>query len=76
MICKKCGKEFIGLFSDICPFCGHDNYESLFHTLFSNPEPPKTNKDKKPFDPYDWDNPDNCSDREYMDDEDYDDFDY
>ena len=25
------------------------------------------------YDPYDFDNPDNCSDREYMDDEDYDD---
>ncbi len=30
---------------------------------------------KQPFDPYNWDNPDNCSDDEYMDDDDYDDFD-
>lgn len=77
MICKKCKKEFSSLFSDICPYCGTDNSVSLLHAIFGNDEekndPPK--KKDTSYDPYDWDNPDNCSDREYMDDDDYDDFD-
>ena len=36
----------------------------------------KTKDEKKKFDPYDWDDPNNCSDREYMDNDDYDDFDH
>lgn len=76
MKCKHCGKEFIGFFSDVCPFCGTDNSVSLFDTIFGNPvEEKKPENKKKSFDPYDWDDPDNCSDREYMDDDDYDDFD-
>ena len=75
MKCKKCGQDFISLFSDICPFCGTDNSVSLFDTLFGNPPEQINTERKKAFDPYDWDNPDNCSDREYMDDDDYDDFD-
>lgn len=76
MRCKKCGKEFISIFSDICPFCGNDNSESLLHAIFSDtPANEKPKNKNKPFDPYDWDNPDNCSDREYMDDDDFDDFD-
>ncbi len=43
--------------------------------LFSLPKNDKKPEDKPKFNPYDWENPDNCSDREYMDDEDYDDFD-
>ena len=76
MKCKHCGKEFISIFTDVCPFCGFDNSESLLHAIFSDPpNDNKPNERKKPLDPYDWDNPDNCSDREYMDDDDYDDFD-
>lgn len=76
MICKHCGKEFISLFSDICPFCGTDNSVSILEAIFSNPPEDEPKKENKKFDPYDWDNPDNCSDREYMDDDDYDDFDH
>lgn len=76
MLCSKCGKEFVSIFSTTCPFCGDPNRISLWDTLFS-PTPSDNKKDDKkdPFDPYDWENPDNCSDREYMDDDDYDDFD-
>ncbi len=79
MVCKKCGREFIGFFSEVCPFCGTDNNVSLFDSIFSDPPENKKTKEekkKKKFDPYDWDNPNNCSDREYMDNDDYDDFDH
>lgn len=77
MKCKKCGKDFISLFSDVCPFCGCDNSTSIDDIVSSifSPLPDNKEEKKKPYDPYDWDNPDNCSDREYEDDEDYDDFD-
>ena len=79
MVCKKCGRELIGFFSEVCPFCGTDNHVSLFDAIFSDPPENKKTKDekkKKKFDPYDWDDPNNCSDREYMDNDDYDDFDH
>ncbi len=60
MICKNCGKDFYSVFLKTCPFCGYYNLEE---------------KKNDEYDPYDWDNPDNCSDDEYMDDDDYDDFD-
>jgi len=73
MICKNCGKEFISIFSDVCPFCGADNSVSLFDSIFSSFDNKTTPDKKKPkYDPNDWENPDNCSDREYMDDDDYD----
>ncbi len=75
MKCKCCGKDFIDLFSDKCPFCGCDNSVSLFDSIFSCSEDKENPETKKQYDPYDWDDPDNCSDREYMDDDDYDDFD-
>ncbi len=73
MKCKKCGKEFLGLFSDRCPYCGFDNSASFGEAQSSLPK--KNEKKKKKYDPYDWDDPNNCSDREYMDNDDYDDFD-
>ena len=78
MICKFCGKEFVSIFSEVCPYCLTDNSGgSIFGAMFSNSNPDKKEKKvKDKFDPYDWDNPDNCSDREYMDDDDYDDFDH
>ena len=45
----------------------------FFDTLFA--PTPKTVKMIKTVDIYVWDNPDNCSDREYMDDDDYGNFD-
>lgn len=80
MKCKYCGKEFISLFSSICPYCGKNNSVSLFDALFGSENKEKVKKDepkkvKDKFDPYDWNNPDNSSDREYLDDDDYDDFD-
>ncbi len=76
MKCRKCGKEFIDFFSLVCPFCGFDNNLSFFDILFGrNETPKKSTPNKGKSDIYDWDNPDNCSDREYMDDDDYDDFD-
>ena len=76
MKCKHCGKEFVSLLSDICPYCGTDNAISLFDAIFGDlPEEENVQTEKKSFDPYDWDNPDNCSDEEYMDDDDYDNFD-
>ena len=73
MKCKNCGQEFVGLFSDICPFCGADNSVSLFDTIFGlPPQNQPSGPSKKAHDPYDWDDPDNCSEREYMDDDDYD----
>ena len=54
MKCKNCGKEFIGIISDICPFCGTDNSISLLDALFSNnSEEKKKQTVRKPFDPYD-----------------------
>ncbi len=79
--CKKCGKEFIGFFSEVCPYCGYDNSISFGDIFSSSPEENNNNKgdnkkkQKKRYDRYDWDNPNNCSDREYMDNDDYDDFD-
>lgn len=76
MKCKSCGKEFVSLFSNTCPYCGNDNSTSIFDTLFgSSNNEIKSNKKKKSFDPYNFDDFDNCSDDEYMDDDDYDDFD-
>ncbi len=54
----------------------NDVLKPIFDDLFSLPKNDSKKPEEKPkFNPYDWDNPDNCSDREYMDDEDYDDFD-
>lgn len=75
MKCKYCGKEFVSFFSNVCPFCGKKNNASILDALFNNSKEETPEKVKKPVDPYDWNNSDNCSDREYMDDEDYDDFD-
>lgn len=72
MKCRFCGKEFISLYSSVCPYCGADNDESLFDSLFS---PIENNKKKNEYDPCDMEDPDNYSDDEYMDDDDYDDFD-
>ena len=74
MKCTKCGQDFISLFFDICPYCGADNSKSSSSWIISTApsEKSKSNKDTQ-YDPYDWENPDNCSDREYEDDDDYDD---
>lgn len=78
MVCKKCGKEFIAFLSDICPFCGADNtvtWGDVWDTL-TTPLPQDKGIDRSSkVDPDDWEYHDNCSDREYEDDEDYDDFD-
>lgn len=78
MICKKCGKEFIAFLSDICPFCGADNtttWGDVWETL-TTPLPQTEGVDRSSkVDPDDWEVYDNCSDREYEDDEDYDDSD-
>lgn len=39
------------------------NYMLFFSNSPTNEKPKNKNK---PFDPYNWDNPDNCSDREYI----------
>ena len=75
MKCDRCGKEYSIILFSSCPYCGHRNDASFLGSLFGSGEAKKEPKKKDPFDPNDWDNPDNCSDREYMDDEDYDDFD-
>ena len=77
MICKKCKKEFYSIFSNACPFCGCDNSVSFGDAIDSvfSPLPEKKKEQKKSYDPFDWEDPDNCSDIEYEDDEDYDDFD-
>ena len=74
MICRKCGKEFISLFTTICPACGKDNDLPIFD-LFSSDTKKESKPKQESYDPYDFDNFDNCSDREYDDNEDYDDFD-
>lgn len=58
------------------PFDDGKKEPSFFDILFGN-HPIESNKpsSKASHDEYDWDDPDNCSDREYMDDDDYDDFD-
>ncbi len=52
---------------------------SLFDLIFginsSNEDNSYSRKSDDKLDIYDWDNPDNCSEREYDDDDDYDDFD-
>jgi len=78
MKCKKCGMEFTSFFSDSCPYCGSDNQttvDDIISTIFTPLPDDKPKKEKSPFDPYDWDDPNNCSEREYDDDDDYDDFD-
>ena len=78
MRCKRCGKEFIAFLSDICPFCGADNtvtWDDIWSSLTS-PTPQNKGIDRSSkYDPDDWEYHDNCSDKEYEDDEDYDDFD-
>lgn len=78
MKCKKCGKEFIAFLSDICPFCGADNtttWSDVWGSLTS-PMPQNNGIDRSSeYDSDDWEYHDNCSDKEYEDDEDYDDFD-
>ena len=52
---------------------------SLFDILFgqnsSNDRTSYSRKRETKEDIYDWDNPNNCSEKEYDDDDDYDDFD-
>lgn len=57
-------EKITALFSDICPFCGTENNVSSFNTIFES-----LAEEKKPFDPYDWDDSDNCTNREYVDDD-------
>ena len=77
MKCQHCGNEYSLLLNSSCPYCGHTNSTSLFGAIFGpGPDEKKKPSPKSPFDPNDWDNPENCSDREYMDDDDYDDMDY
>ena len=45
MICSKCGKEFVSIFSTTCPFCGDPNRISLWDTLFS-PTPSDNKKNE------------------------------
>ena len=78
MKCKKCGKEFLSFLSDICPFCGADNittWGDVLSSLTSPTTPDKGIDRSDKYDPDDWEYHDNCSDKEYEDDEDYDDFD-
>lgn len=78
MKCKRCGKEFIAFLSDICPFCGADNtttWGDVWDSLTSPSQRDKGINRSSSHDPDDWEFHDNCSDREYEDDEDYDDFD-
>ena len=74
MKCRFCGAEFISLFSDICPFCGCDNSESILDHLLSPAAAPKS-RPKEDKDENDMEDPDNFSDEEYMEDDDFDDFD-
>ena len=74
MICRKCGKEFSSLFTTVCPNCGKDN-DLPFFDLFSNDTKEEPKPKQESYDPYDFEIFDNCSDREYDDNEDYDDFD-
>ena len=78
MICKRCKKEFISFLSPICPYCGCDNTVTWGDVWETATTPIENKREKGGFgghDPDDWEYYDNCSDREYMDDEDYDDFD-
>ena len=75
MICKKCRQDFIGFFSCVCPYCGFDNDQSFFGIFDLDEDIDENINDNSYNDEYNWDNPDNCSDDEYMDDDDYDDFD-
>ena len=75
MKCDRCGKEYSILLFSSCPYCGHRNSTSLLRDVFGPDDRKNDPLAKSKFDPYDWNNPDNCSDREYMDDDDYDDFD-
>ena len=65
--------DFFALFASDTPSDAPDNTTPSNH-LFDLFQPKETTAKKEDvFDPYDWENPDNCSDREYEDDEDYDD---
>ena len=76
MKCKRCGQEFISILSSICPYCGTDNSVTFSDFIFGNLYDQESKKNKtKSFDPYDFDDDKACSDNEYMDDDDYDDFD-
>ncbi len=58
------------------PFGEGNKEPSFFDILFGNHHVEDNKTSSRPsHDEYDWDDPDNCSDREYMDDDDYDDFD-
>ena len=76
MICKHCGSSFVSFGSDVCPYCGLSNpptNEQIYGSLFS-PLPQSKGIDRSlKHDSDDWNYYDNCSDREYDDDEDYDD---
>ena len=78
MVCKNCGREFIAFLSDVCPFCGADNtaQSGSIWDAITAPLPEQKGIDRSSkVDSDDWNNHDNCSDKEYDDDEDYDDFD-